>query len=1174
MSEEGNKTIGVPEGDTPPAGAKEKPRKPWWRRVLKAAAWISGSVVGIILLLMCLVAWILTPERLTPLVEKYGSRYLNADVKVKRVELTVWSSFPEIRLDVTELSLTSRTLQGQPDSVMRALGPDADRLLSARGLSGSINPWKLLGGTISLGDIKADGVALNLVSYSEGVNNYDILPPSEEEEEESSPWELRFGDIDVRADGGVRYLDAQSGTDVLLASASFHLSPKDKECSRLDTELKGSLTLKMEGDTFLDRWPIVTRGTVVWNQETMAFNLPDYAVTLGIFSATLHTSLDLGDKMCLNTCILDISPVPLSPILKNLPEALLQEYPMLREIDTDMSLKADVKVSCPWKFDAPDLPDVYVSLEVPPCHISVSEDGKELLGLDELSMQAAMKYDGAKPELSSLSVPLLSLEGKGMSLSVEARVEELLGDNPLIRVLSRGTLDLDAVSALVPYADSTLRGTVQADAEVSGSLDDMMNLRYENIEVDGSLQIRDLVCDIPQLATNLYSRLASFRFGTAVDDMGPRVPGTLLAHAEIDTLHIMIPGMEMNMRDARLKAGAKDDMLRRKNDKEITPMGMSFSASRFRMDSKADTTKVRASDLSAKGSLTRYEGNAESPLLQADLSASALLYADPTMRLGMKNLSSSLNAHLRKRKKKGRRKSGHARTERANVMRPDVDEGVKSLFKTWGISGNLASDKIRLTHLMYPVPVNVSGLNLDFSLDSLRLHKAYIQTQDNSLSMSGSIANLRQFVLGRTRKPLRLRLHADIDSIDINQIAYNFTLGTAMEAQKGYLARLSEEEQDAITRAAASVDTVQSLASDSLPLIIPRNIDAAFRLRADKALYGDINLYRMRTDLVVNDGAASIDSLQASTDFGDAYLNLLYSSRNPQLLNLAVDMGFSDINLQDLFRTFPAITEMAPAISDLSGMAGAKLVGSFDMYPNMDIDFNSMNAVLNLTGTDLELQQSPLIRKVARMMLIRKKGPLQISDMDIQVALHDNVIRLYPFKFGMEKYRFALLGQNDMAENMFYHLSVLKSPIPFKFGINIKGTFEKPKIRFGGAKYKENEAQEMVNLVESQRVNFVKAMRLELRKLVNKAVVSYTERPEFTSYGLDKEIGKPDNGPDDDSNFSSPMEMLGNSLKAPAIKALGKGGEALREFSQKYGIGQENKEEGKQVKKKNRKDKK
>ena len=203
------------------------------------------------------------------------------------------------------------------------------------------------------------------------------------------------------------------------------------------------------------------------------------------------------------------------------------------------------------------------------------------------------------------------------------------------------------------------------------------------------------------------------------------------------------------------------------------------------------------------------------------------------------------------------------------------------------------------------------------------------------------------------------------------------------------------------------------------------------------------------------------------------------------------------------------------------------------------------------------------------MMLIRKKGPLRITDMNIQVSLHDNVLRLYPFKFGMEKYRFALLGQNDMAENMFYHLSVLKSPIPFKFGINIKGTFDKPKIRFGGAKYKENEAQEMEDLIENQRVNFVRAMRLELRRLINKAAVSYTERPSFSAYGLDKELKRKDDSNEDDSRYDSPMQMLGNTLKTPAIRALGNSSNALQDFYEKHNIGKE-----KDSKDKKKKDKK
>jgi len=1162
MTDHDNETGKEPEGRT------TKKKKPLWRRIMTVCAWAAGSIVGLILLLMCLAAWILTPERLTPLVNKYASQYLKADVEAGRVELTVWSSFPHIRLDVTDLHLTSRTLQGQPDTVLRALGPDAAQLLEAKSVSGSINPWRLLGGTIALGDINGDGLRLNLVTYAEGVNNYDIMPESEEEEEDGSPWELRFGDIDIQAQGGIRYFDAGSGLDALLASPALHVSPRDKECKRLSTKLSGHLTLKMDGEAYINAWPTECSGDVVWDLNTLDIDLPAYKLGLGIFGAELKAAMSLGEAMVLKACSLKADPVNVALLLKALPAEMCDEYPMLKQLDTDMQIKISADVACPWRFDAPDLPDVNVGITVPPCHIALNDGkGRTLLALHSVALDAEMFYNGKQPENSKLDIPLFNIAGKGVKLDMSAFVQEMLGDNPLIGFSSEGELDLGTFSALIPYSASTLKGLVKADASITCRLEDMMALRYENIEANGSLLIRDLVCEIPTLATRIYSRMANFAFGNALTDMGPRVPGTLMAHADVDTLFCAVPGIDLGMRDIRLKAGASDALLREQaNDKVITPMGMSISARNLRMDSKADTTKVRASSLTAEGSITRYEGNATSPLLKASLNADKMLYADPTMRLGLKAFSSDLIAHLRPRKHKGkRRKHSGTRTGNPYTMKLEMDDGVKQLFKTWGISGNLASGKARLTHLLYPVPVNITGLDFDFSLDSVLLHHARIRTQNTSLSLSGSLANIRHLMLGRTRKPLVVRLNADIDSIDLNQITYNYLVGAALESQRGRLARLSEEEQDAIVRAAAAVDTVQSLASDSIPLILPRNIDARVGIRAGKALYGDINLYKLRTDFIVNDGAASVDSLMASTDFGNAYLNLLYSSRNPQLLNLAIDLGFSEIDLQKFYSTFPAVLEMAPSLSDLSGLVGTKLVGSFDMYPNMDIDFNSMNAMLNITGTNLELNQSPLIRKVARMMLIRKKGPLQITDMNIQVSLHDNVVRLYPFKFGMEKYRFALLGQNDMASNMFYHLSVLKSPIPFKFGINVKGTFDKPKLRFGGAKYKDNEAQEMVDLIETQRVNFVKAMRLELRKLIRKAAVTYADRPELSKYGIDKELdkakGTQHDNDKDDSGFNSPIEMLGASLKAPTIKALGGAGDAIQEFAKKY-LPNENAEDG------------
>ncbi len=300
----------------------------------------------------------------------------------------------------------------------------------------------------------------------------------------------------------------------------------------------------------------------------------------------------------------------------------------------------------------------------------------------------------------------------------------------------------------------------------------------------------------------------------------------------------------------------------------------------------------------------------------------------------------------------------------------------------------------------------------------------------------------------------------------------------------------------------------------------------------------------------MNDGAFSVDSLTARTDFGTAYLNMLYSSREIEKLNLALDLGFSNVNIDDFLISFPQVKEMMPVITNLHGQVGARLAGSMDIFPNMDLDISSLNAVLNISGSDLTLTQDPTIRKVARMMLIRKKGDLNISDMDIQVAVHDNVLRLYPFSFGMEKYRFALLGENDLAQNMYYHLSVLKSPIPFKFGINIKGTFDNPKFRFGGAKYKENEAREMVNLVEDQRINFVKAMRLELHKLIDKAALSYTDRKEYHNYNQESERKTLVNDTET-QELDNPVDLISNSLKAPVIKALNS--DAIKNVMSKFG---------------------
>ena len=89
--------------------------------------------------------------------------------------------------------------------------------------------------------------------------------------------------------------------------------------------------------------------------------------------------------------------------------------------------------------------------------------------------------------------------------------------------------------------------------------------------------------------------------------------------------------------------------------------------------------------------------------------------------------------------------------------------------------------------------------------------------------------------------------------------------------------------------------------------------------------------------------------------------------------------------------------------------------------------------------------------------------------------------------FDIDRYRLGVMGSNDLAMNLNYHISVLKSPIPFKFGINIKGTPDKMKIRLGGAKFKENMVVERQAIADNTRVNIVRQIDSAFRRGIQKA---------------------------------------------------------------------------------------
>lgn len=59
----------------------------------------------------CLVNFVFTPEKVTPVVERIASDYLDAEVKMGSVELTFFSTYPRVALDVKDGLVVSHALK-------------------------------------------------------------------------------------------------------------------------------------------------------------------------------------------------------------------------------------------------------------------------------------------------------------------------------------------------------------------------------------------------------------------------------------------------------------------------------------------------------------------------------------------------------------------------------------------------------------------------------------------------------------------------------------------------------------------------------------------------------------------------------------------------------------------------------------------------------------------------------------------------------------------------------------------------------------------------------------------------------------------------------------------------------------------------------------------------------
>lgn len=1011
-------------------------------KVLKTAGWSVLGIVALCIVILCTATWLLTPERLTALINREASEYFQADFKVQNARFTFWSTFPRLCLQTDSVTVTSRTLKQLPQNVRKELPADCDFLASARSMKGGINIMRFLEGSYVLHDVTVSGLRVNLVAVNDSVNNFDIMP-AKAQLTEDVPY-FTADSVTLSDNGVFRYYSAGTVTKAHALIRRLEMTRKHRHKDTYTVGVAGDISVRVRDLQLLRRFPFSLNGETILGFRPFRCQLRNYAVSLGNTRGILDMSLTAGGDMRINNLAYKVDSFSLTSLMRYLPGLKISE---LERINSKFDLKLSARLLSPFRFTSESLPSVGIDADVMPGQISYTMDSGRHYRLAHSGMRADLLFDGRRPDRSRLYIHPFTLQGEGVSLTADGNVTDIM-NRPLVNMKLRG--NADARRALPPFLKGNrieVKGTADFLATASfrlaefssksfsqGLRDMRIDCRVNVAKAEVRMPAEDLLAKVRGITMNFAGMSDYIGSGPQRIQTGSRV--------RIDSIAVEHGGARYGARGLRLTCSAPLLPM-----PDITALKAGLTAARVNIT--APGMRFSGRDIALKATTSPEVRKNKTPAIKRKL------YKSPS--------DSAILAH-----------TGHTApyiTATAPVPLLKIMQRLR-----FNVLLSAADGRIETRH--FPVSNRVRNLSASLTFDSVALRRLDLRSQQTAMRLKGSVGNLREFLSSPTPAPLRVRLEAALDTVNINQLARAYESG-----------RVLTEGTDAVMR----LGKPQISSQDTIAMLVPRNLDLSMRLSAKETKYMNLRLYNLGTEVTARDGDLKVSGLDIYSDFGHGALDLGYYTGDMSKMRMDADVAVTDINVVNFFKNFHTLLLMMPQMKNLEGMLSAKLRGGFRLYPDMYIEVPSLTADASVNGWGLTVHQNAFIRRITKMMQIHTAEDLHIADMDVRASVHDNLLELYPFNFRFTGYKLVMEGLNNFDGRLYYHIGVLESPLHFPFGINIEGMFHDPQLRFGGAAFKVKKAREITSdVMERNEMNLVREGKYYIGELIEKAAESDT----------------------------------------------------------------------------------
>lgn len=1089
------------------------------KKIIKICLWCFGSLLALILLLFGVAMFLLTPERLTPIVKSVAQEYLNASVDFKSVEVSLFKDFPLVEVSLKGAMVVSYAL-AEPDT-----------LVSFKDFSISINAIKLIKGQISIRSVSITEPWISARVDTTGKASWDIVKPIPDTETDttSSSLDLRIRSIKFLGESKIELTDNRNSTYIRAVWSDlqvlgrltndvkkFGLSSlqlrnlKATITARHDSihssinvdtlaisRAKGSklyslnllvnnVGFKAGGKDLARDLGVALKGNVAFSNDTLQVDNLRFAIN--DISSTLNGLAIIGDSTINSDIKFTCPAIKLTDVVALVPTL---EHDLGYKIESNISIGINAKIDGTYNLNSGSLPDINLNITSPNGYLAFGGVKEQL---EKFTLAASLDVKQGK---ASMKLHNIELQGAGISLQASGHALDLLSD-PLIDATIKSTINTDILLPIFPTLKPHIEasGTIGIDGNGKFRLSQLSITKLAATTIEAQLSFHRFKF---RLSQQQVQGLASgnIRIGTSANKLdttmavGLRVIG---AYINMDTMVIRI-GDAVNMSGKGITAWATTAASRYSSGrKRVHPFRGSLSAKRFTAIT-ADSSIYRTNKLVYDFTVTPSPISDTIPILRSTLKAGSMAIKSGLDRAVMRKVEFTAKAQVVPVNKNAAKRREHRldslQTIYPNIKRDSLmshlrslrpaaademesgdidlkaDGSLLGLLYHWKAEGKLAASQIRVITPYIPLRTTIEDVNISFNNNRIDLHSFCLGVGRSHLDMTGSVSNLQRVLAGRGT--LKAKLSITSDTIDFTQIIQAINSGIASHANiASAIDSTGAESEEHIEQI---IEQQTSAATTSNLIIIPKNIDLNAKMLVGHAIYGGVIMDSLTTELISRNRVLQIKQLSAASNIGQMSLEAVYATRSMRDISTGFDLELHNVKVAELLDLVPAIDTLLPMLASFEGIVDCKIAAKAGIDSAMNIIIPSLDAAASISGRDLVLLDGETFTEISKMLKFKNKQRNLVDSISVQMLIKDSKIEIFPFILSLDRYKTAVSGVQNLDMSFDYHISVIKSIVPFRLGINIYGNLDDWKFKLVKAKYKNENIPSYVTTIDTVRIN-------------------------------------------------------------------------------------------------------